>query len=129
VTVVPNAAQDKRVEEIVGVLLRTGVLLAAAVVLIGGIFFLARYGSVPTHYKVFQGEPDELRHVSAILRYALGFQPQSIIQFGILLLIATPVVRVAFTIFAFAYERDWIYVAFTIIVLALLLYSLGAWRL
>jgi uncharacterized membrane protein len=44
------------------------------------------------------------------------------------LLIATPVARVLFTVFAFAYERDWTYVAVTLIVLTLLLYSLGAWH-
>jgi uncharacterized membrane protein len=48
---------------------------------------------------------------------------------GILLLIATPVARVIFTVFAFAHERDWTYVVVTLIVLALLLYSLGAWHL
>jgi uncharacterized membrane protein len=105
------------------------VMLAAAVILVGGIFFLARYGSSPTRYSVFQGEPDELRHVITIFRYALAFHPRGIIQIGILLLIATPVARVAFTVFAFAYERDWTYVLVTLIVLGLLLYSLGAWQL
>jgi uncharacterized membrane protein len=128
-TVANKAAQDKRVEEIIGILLRTGVLLAAAVVLVGGIFYLVRYGSSPTHYRVFQGEPDELSHVITIFRYALNWHPRGIIQLGILLLIATPVARVAFTVFAFAYERDWIYVVVTLIVLGLLLYSLGAWHL
>jgi uncharacterized membrane protein len=124
-----NPTQDKSVEEIIGILLRTGVMLAAAVILAGGIFFLVRYGSSPTHYSMFQSEPDELRHVMGILRYALALHARGIIQLGILLLIATPVARVAFTVFAFAYERDWTYVVVTLIVLGLLLYSLGAWRL
>jgi uncharacterized membrane protein len=124
-----NPTQDKSVEQIIGILLRTGVMLAAAVILVGGIFFLLRYGSSPTHYSAFQGEPDELRHVISILRYALTLHARGIIQLGILLLIATPVARVAFTVFAFAYERDWTYVAVTLIVLGLLLYSLGAWHL
>jgi uncharacterized membrane protein len=121
--------QDKRVDEIIGTLLRTGVILAAAVVLIGGIFYLARYGSLPAHYAVFQGEPGELSHVSAILRDAFARHPRGIIQFGLLLLIATPVARVIFSVFAFAWERDWTYVVITLIVLALLLCSLRAWHL
>ena len=124
-----NPAQDKRVEEIIGILLRTGVILAAAVIFVGGIFFLARYGSSPTHYRAFQGEPNELRHAFTILQYARSLHARGIIQFGILLLIATPVARVAFTVFAFAYERDWTYVVVTLIVLGLLLYSLGAGHL
>lgn len=122
-------AEDKRVEEIIGTLLRTGVILAAAVVLIGGVFYLARYGSSPAHYGIFLGEPGDLSHVLAILRGALELHPRGMIQLGILLLIATPVARVIFTVFAFAHERDWTYVVITLIVLALLLYSLGAWHL
>jgi uncharacterized membrane protein len=121
--------RDKRFDEFIGLLLRTGVILAATVVFIGGIFYLARYGSSPAHYAVFQGEPAYLSHVGEILRSAFGRHPRAIVQLGILLLIATPVARVIFTVFAFAYERDWTYVLITLIVLALLLYSLGAWRL
>lgn len=120
--------QDKRVDEIIGMLLRTGVILAAAVVFTGGIFYLARNGSSPAHYAVFRGEPSDLTHVVGILRDAFARHPRGMIQFGILLLIATPVARVIFTVFAFLYERDWTYVAITLIVLALLFYSLGAWR-
>ena len=122
----PN--QDKRVDEFIGALLRTGVILAAAVVLTGGIFYLAHYGSSPAHYAVFRGKPSDLNHVFGILRDAFARHPRGIIQLGILLLIATPVARVIFTVFAFVYERDWTYVAITLIVLALLFCSLGAWR-
>ena len=67
--------------------------------------------------------------LSAIFRYAIALDPRGIIQLGLLLLIATPVARVVFTVFAFAYERDWTYVVITLIVLTLLLYSLGALHL
>lgn len=123
-----TAAEDKRIDEIIGGLLRTGVILAAAVVFIGGVIYLARYGSSPAHYAIFQGEPSDLRHVSSIFRDALALHTRGIIQLGLLLLIATPVARVIFTVFAFAYERDWTYVVITLIVLTLLLYSLGAFH-
>ncbi len=119
---------DKRIDAIIGVLLRTGVILAAAVVFIGAAVFLARYGSSPEHYRVFQGEPSDLRLVSSIFRDAMALDPRGIIQLGLLLLIATPVARVIFTVLAFAYERDWTYVAITLVVLTLLLYSLGAFH-
>ncbi|MCU1296741.1 MAG: putative rane protein [Acidobacteriaceae bacterium] len=115
---------DQRVEEIIGNLLRAGVLLSAFVVLFGGIIYLARHGDSPANYRVFQGEPSELKSVTGILHYAFALRGRGIIQLGLLLLIATPVARVAFSIFGFAAEKDRMYVVFTIIVLAILLYSL-----
>lgn len=52
-------------------------------------------------------------------------RPRAGIQFGLLLLIATPVARVVFSIFAFAAQRDWIYVGVSMIVLSILAYSLS----
>jgi uncharacterized membrane protein len=49
---------------------------------------------------------------------------RAIIQLGLLLLIATPVARVAFSAVAFAIEHDYMYVVITLIVLAILSYSL-----
>ena len=123
-----TAAEDRRIDEIIGTLLRSGVILSAAVVLIGGVLYLAQHGSLPAHYATFQGEPSGLRHISAIFRDAFALDARGIIQLGLLLLIATPVARVIFTVFAFAYERDWTYVVVTLIVLSLLLYSLDAWH-
>ena len=48
----------------------------------------------------------------------------AIIQCGILMLIATPVARVAFSIFVFLEEHDFLYVAIAALVLLILLYSL-----
>ena len=45
-------------------------------------------------------------------------------QLGILVLIATPVFRVLLSAFAFWMQRDWIYVAITLVVLAVLAFSL-----
>lgn len=126
----PNSgAMDKRTDDIISDLLRTGVLTAAFVVLVGGVLFLAKFGSSPASYSVFRGEPTDLRHVSDIFHKALSVDPRGLIQLGILLLIATPIVRVAFTVFAFAYQRDWTYVVVTLIVLGLLVYSIGPWHL
>lgn len=124
----PATVSDKRVESIVGDLLRAGVLISALVVVAGGILFLTHHGSSALTYRVFRGEPSDLRSVSSICRQVVSLDPPGLIQFGLLLLIATPVVRVAFTVFAFAFERDWTYVVVTLIVLALLIFSLSPWR-
>ena len=60
----------------------------------------------------------------AIVRCALTLDARCVIQLGLLLLIATPVARVAFSVFAFAKQRDWTFVVITLIVLGLLLYGL-----
>lgn len=120
---VQNSA-DYQAEQTIGILLRTGVILAATIVLIGGIVFLIRYGGATPEYRAFHGEPYDLTHVSAILRQALGFHSRAIIQAGLLVLIATPVARVVFSVWAFARERDWVYVCVTLIVLGILLFSL-----
>jgi uncharacterized membrane protein len=115
---------DQRTEAVISVLLMAGVLLAAGVVLLGGIVFLARHGSSIPSYHVFQGEPTDLRTLSGIFRDAFTFEGRGIIQLGLLILIATPVARVVFSIFAFGMERDSLYVVVTLVVLAVLVFSL-----
>ena len=115
---------DRKVEDLVGSLLRAGVFLAAAVVFCGAIVYLAKHGGEPADYRVFHGEPNQLRTISGILREALAFQGRGIMQLGLLLLIATPVARVALSTVGFAAERDRMYVGFAVIVLVILLYSL-----
>jgi len=115
---------DQRIENVLGNLLRAGVLLSALVVSIGGAIYLIRRGHEPVDFRVFRGEPADLRSIGGIIRDALELRGQGIIQLGLLLLIATPVARVAFSIFGFAEERDGMYVAFTLIVFSVLLYSL-----
>lgn len=111
-------------EIIIGVLLRTGVLLAASVVLIGGVLYLARHGHETIDYGTFHGEPEALKSIPAMVEGVASKRPRAIIQFGLLLLIATPIARVLFAALGFALEKDYMYVVMTLIVLAILLYSL-----
>jgi uncharacterized membrane protein len=120
----PLAWTDQRFEELIANLLRTGVLLSATVVLLGAIIYLIRHGFEPADYRVFHGEPSELNSVRGILGFAFNLHGRGLIQLGLLLLIATPVSRVTFSVFGFAREGDRMYVGFTLIVLIVLLYSL-----
>jgi uncharacterized membrane protein len=119
-----RAWSDEKMEQIIGTLLISGVIAAALIVLVGGVLYLIRYGATLPDYTVFRGEPVELRSVSGIITDALSFRIHGVIQLGLLLLIATPVARVAFSIFAFALQRDRTYVVVTLIVLGVLIYSL-----
>ncbi len=120
----PAGWNDQRIEIIIGMLLRTGVLLAAAVVLLGAVLYLSRHGRDIAQYTTFHGEPENLKTVPSVLHGAMGMSARSIIQLGLLLLIATPVARVLFSAAAFALERDYMYVVITLIVFAILMYSL-----
>ncbi|MGB9074799.1 MAG: DUF1634 domain-containing protein [Terriglobales bacterium] len=117
---------DRRIETDLGNLLRGGVLLSAAIVLLGAAIYLVRHGHSPVDYRMFRGEPSDLRNVRGIFRDVIALEGRGIIQLGLLLLIATPVARVAFSIFGFAEEHDRMYVIVASIVLLILLYSLIA---
>lgn len=115
---------DERVEEWIGYLLRGGVMLAAAWVLAGGILYLRQNAATTPAYHAFRGEPSQLRSMAGIVSAASALDSRGIIQLGLLILIATPVARVAFSVVAFAIERDLLYVAVTLVVLTLLIWSL-----
>lgn len=115
---------DQKMEDIIGNLLRAGVALSALVVLTGAAIYLTHHGLERADYHVFHGEPSDLRSVGGIVRDTFTFQGRAIIQLGLLFLIATPIVRVAFSVFGFAEEHDRMYVGITLIVLAVLLYSI-----
>jgi uncharacterized membrane protein len=117
---------DEDVEQLLGRVLQAGVTLAAAVALIGAIAYLIAHGRERFSYHVFRGEPTDLRTLGGIVRDALALDSRGIVQFGVLLLLATPVARVALSVVAFARQRDWTYVLVTALVLLLLLASLFA---
>ncbi len=121
-----NIKQDKNLEIIMSKLLRIGVFLAVSFVLFGGIFFLIHHGTSLPSYKTFKGEPSDLKNIPGIFNDMFTFSTGSIIQFGLILLIATPVARVIFSVVAFLYEKDYLYTVFTLIVLTVLLYSFFA---
>lgn len=117
---------DEQFDIVLAHVLRFGVLVSAAVVAAGGVVFLARHGFERPSYHVFRGEPLPLRSVHGIVAEGLDLHGRGLIQLGLLLLIATPIARVVFSIAGFARQRDWLYVAITLMVLTLLGYSLLA---
>jgi uncharacterized membrane protein len=119
---------DEKVDQILAKLLRAGVLVAAGLVTVGGVLLLVQQSNTVHDKHIFRGEPRELRKVPGIIADATHGDSLGIIQLGLLVLMATPVARVAFSIVAFSLQRDWLYVAFTMIVLAILLYSLTGSR-
>lgn len=119
-----HSAADDRTEHVIGNLLRIGVLAAAAVALLGGVLYLRESAHARPDYSVFAGASSPLRSLADIARGVASHDAEAIIQLGIVLLIATPIARVALTLVAFAMRRDRLYVVVSALVLALLAYGL-----
>jgi uncharacterized membrane protein len=122
-----NQWSDQRIEQVIGNLLRLGVFLSAAVVLLGGVIYLYTDGSLPApppHLTRAEDKQPEVRRALDIVADAGRFHSTALIELGLLLLIATPIARVVFSVFAFAIQRDRLYVVITLLVLGILLYSL-----
>jgi uncharacterized membrane protein len=119
-----QARMDQRLEVIIGYTLRTGVLLAAAIVLLGGVLYLVQNGAGTPHYHTFHTAATPSDTLSGIAQNIRTLSSYGIIQLGLLVLIATPILRVVLSVVAFALEHDMLYVVATLIVLAVLLYSL-----
>ena len=121
---------DRRLETIIGRLLQIGVLASAATVLAGGILYLVQSHSGRVDYRNFAPlgssapENPDLLTLSGVLHSAIHFDSLGLIQFGLLLLIATPVARVALAAVGFALERDRLYTVVSLIVLLILAFSL-----
>jgi uncharacterized membrane protein len=115
---------DRRFEQVIGTLLQAGVLLSAAVVLTGGVWLLIECGRESPNYQHFRPIDVALRTPAGVIASLRSPDPRSVIQFGLLLLIATPVARVLLSLAAFALQRDRVYVLATLAVLAVLSYSL-----
>ncbi len=119
---------DKEMEIEIGSMLRGGVTLSAIVVLLGGVLYLYGASGIPD-YQHFHATADPLHRISGVARGVARLDAESVIQLGILLLIATPILRVGFCVVGFARQRNLLYVGVSALVLLILIYSLarGGW--
>lgn len=115
---------EKKMDEVIGNILRIGVVTAAAIVLLGGIIYLAGNAHSTVSYRAFSTAAGYSHSLPGLIAKAASFDSYSIIQLGLLVLIATPIARVLFSAAAFAVQKDFVYAAFTLAVFGLLLYSL-----
>lgn len=123
--------QDKQLQGLIGLTLRTGVLIAVLVGVLGGTVFLHSHRSDSVSFHTFVGAKSLFASPWRTVQYA--FHPQTvdienrglaIAQIGIICLLLTPIIRVALSIIGFALERDGVYVVITSVVLATLTCSM-----
>ncbi len=103
-----------------GTCCETGVVASAVVVAVGGVWYLAVHGTATADYRHFH---EGARGLSSLMAQT---PPQLVILVGLLVLVATPIARVIFSLAAFWLERDRMFVWITAVVLAILVYSIGA---
>lgn len=110
-------------------LLTLGTSISAAVILLGLAIYLWRHASERLDFTAFRTHDTELNAPSTILTMALSLNGIAVMQLGVLLLVLTPIARVAFTLVIFLVRRDWLYVAIAAVVLVVLSLGLVGFRL
>jgi uncharacterized membrane protein len=115
---------DKDVQQLLGTLLRVGVIISSGVILLGGIIFFSTQANEVVSFANFNPEQTKFSSFSTIFEGLKTFDGLAIVQFGVLLLIFTPIARVVFSIFSFLIEKDYMYVVIGIIVLCVIITSL-----
>ncbi|MDB5025476.1 MAG: hypothetical protein JWP78_3231 [Mucilaginibacter sp.] len=116
---------DQDIEWLIGLQLRFGVVIASLIVLIGGLVYLTQSGtSAIPHYHSFIGTKAGLTTLGEIFKGVYTINAKGIIELGVVALIATPILRVAFSLVGFIIEKDKMYICITITVLAVMMVSI-----
>lgn len=115
--------KDRDMQVVIGWVLRLGVTISMLIVVFGGAVFIYRHGHSTTDYTAFKGVPGFV-HINGIIDGILAHRGQAVIQAGIILLIATPVLRVAFSAIGFILEKDYLYTAISLVVLLVIFFSI-----
>ena len=116
--------QERDVELFIGQQLRWGVITSSIIAFIGGVIYLIKNGGHTPTYTEFTGAPEYVRHLPGILHGIAALDGMAIIQLGVVVLLATPITRIAFSVLAFAMEKDTLYVVITLIVLGVITFSI-----
>ncbi|HEY5769639.1 MAG TPA: DUF1634 domain-containing protein [Terrimicrobium sp.] len=119
--------KDEQIQNTLARVMLSGVLIAAAIMAAGLVWFLATHDGLPPGDHTFSGEPKYFENPISMIGRA--FDPgevgrrRSVIMIGVVLLLINPVVRVAFAACGFAAQGDKTYTRISLLVLAVLLFS------
>ncbi len=111
---------DKDIELTIGNLLRAGVILSSIVIITGAIIYLSQSGNDHHNYHRFEGMHNTYYSLSFVLHGVAKGSGEHIIQLGVLILLATPVARIVFSLFGFIKEKDTLYIVITLLVLCII---------
>jgi uncharacterized membrane protein len=102
--------RSRQLNEVIHHMLSLGLAISTAVMMAGLALDVILHRDVPAAVPRFE-------EVGARV---MALRPSGFLALGLLLLIATPILRVLGSFFAFAYERDWRYVGITLVVILIL---------
>jgi uncharacterized membrane protein len=116
---------DTDIEQFIGLQLRYGVITASLIVFIGGLVYLNQFGglAIPSYHQ-FVGTKAGFTTIAEISTGLHHMNAKGIIQLGVLVLIATPILRIAFSLIGFVLEKDKLYIGITMIVLVVMMVSI-----
>ncbi len=113
---------------VIGLVLRYGVIASFAIVALGStlLFLEGRtgYNQLGTAEELFRAHNSFPIGPLPLVQGLASAKPYAIIELGLIVLLATPVARVVISIFLFAEEKRYIFVAITASVLAILVLSM-----
>jgi len=122
-----NRLAPSRLQTVISLTLRSGVLLAGSIGVCGGSLFLIGHGTEHVNFGSFAGTDSPFtsaaKVITALHSEDSAIRDLAVVQIGIFALLLTPIVRVALSVVGFALERDHTYVAITSVVLLTLLVS------
>jgi uncharacterized membrane protein len=118
---------DAQLQNSLARVMLTGVLVAAAVMGAGLIWFVATHEGMPPGDHLFSGEPKYFENPVSMLERAVSLKAighrRSLIMVGVVLLLINPLIRVAFAAVGFAAQRNRLYTVISLAVLGVLLLS------
>ena len=118
---------DAQLQNSLARVMLTGVLVAAAVMGAGLIWFVATHEGMPPGDHLFSGEPKYFENPVSMLERAISLKAidhrRSVIMIGVVLLLINPIIRVAFAAVGFAAQRNRLYTVISLAVLGVLLLS------
>jgi uncharacterized membrane protein len=115
--------KDSDIQTLIGWVLRGGVVLSIGICICGAVIYLLGHGHDIANYRNFKGGPASMP-IDEIFKSIMTLKGRAIIQAGIILLIATPILRVLFSAYGFAIEKDYLYTGITLLVLIIIFTSM-----
>lgn len=114
---------NKKIEEVVGAILLSGMLVSLLFVLLGGSWYLLQHGHEPLSYEFLPIGTYKL-NPALILQTFFTFSPLGLIEFGLLCLVLTQLIRVAYLVVFYLIILDLSFVFISAFILLVLVYSL-----
>jgi len=113
--------EERDFQLIIGNLLRYGVWISLSVAFMGGIIYLLNHGNELENYSTFyENDTNIFKVIINIYNGVVQGQGESIILLGIILLFITPILRLLISLIVFYFEKDYLYVFITMIVILII---------